>query len=61
MLAIRIFIGFTGAVLIMSLLGYAVTRDQRWFRIAALTLKVAFALVLLLLLSLLLERILMVV
>jgi hypothetical protein len=56
MLAIRIFLVIIGAALIISLLGYAITRDARWLRFAGLGLKAGFALIALLLLVLLLER-----
>lgn len=59
MLAIRLFLGLTGIVLVLSMLGYAISRDQRWFRIAGLALKVGVALALSLLLVLLLERLVM--
>jgi hypothetical protein len=61
MLAIRIFLIIIGGVLIFSLLGYALTRDARWLKFAGVGLKAGFALVGLLLLVLLLERLLMVV
>ena len=56
MLAIRIFLLVIGAVLIVSWLGYALSRDARWLRFAGIGLKAGFALVALLLLVLLLER-----
>jgi hypothetical protein len=61
MLAIRLFLLIIGGVLILSLLGYAITRDARWLRFAGLGLKAGLALVALLLLALLLERLVMVV
>jgi hypothetical protein len=61
MLAIRLFLVIIGGVLILSLLGYAITRDARWLRFAGLGLKAGLALVALLLLALLLERLVMVV
>jgi hypothetical protein len=61
MLAIRIFLIIIGGVLILSLLGYAITRDARWLRFAGLGLKAGLALVALLLLALLLERLVMVI
>ncbi len=61
MLAIRIFLIIIGGVLILSLLGYAITRDARWMRFAGLGLKAGLALVALLLLALLLERLVMVI
>lgn len=59
MLAIRIFLIIIGGVLIISLLGYTLTRDARWLRFAGLGLKAGLALVALLLLVLLLERLLL--
>ncbi len=61
MLAIRLFLLIIGGVLILSLLGYAITRDARWLRFAGLGLKAGLALVALLLLALLLERLVMVI
>jgi len=58
MLAIRIFLIIIGGVLILSLLGYTLTRDARWLRFAGLGLKAGLALVGLLLLVLLAERLL---
>lgn len=60
MLAIRIFLLVIGAVVIVSWLGYALSRDPRWLRFAGLGLKAGLALVALLLLALLLERLVMV-
>jgi len=59
MLAIRIFLLVIGAVVIVSWLGYALSRDPRWLRFAGLGLKAGLALVALLLLALLLERLVM--
>jgi hypothetical protein len=61
MLAIRIFLIIIGAVMIISLLGYAISRDSRWLRFAGLSLKAGLALIGLLLLVLLIERLLLVV
>jgi len=60
MLAIRIFLLVIGGVLVLSLLGYAINRDPRWLRFAGLGLKAGLALVALLLLVLLLERLVLV-
>ncbi|OYY95529.1 MAG: hypothetical protein B7Y41_03235 [Hydrogenophilales bacterium 28-61-23] len=60
MLAIRVFLIIIGGVLILSLLGYAINRDPRWLRFAGLGLKAGLALVALLLLALLLERLVLV-
>jgi tellurite resistance protein TehA-like permease len=61
MLAIRIFLIIIGGVMILSLLGYAISRDSRWLRFAGLSLKAGLALIGLLLLVLLIERLLLVV
>lgn len=61
MLAIRIFLIIIGGVLILSFLGYGITRDSRWLRFAGLGLKAGLALIALLLLVLLLERLVMVI
>ena len=61
MLAIRIFLIIIAGVLTFSFLGYAITRDTRWLRFAGLGLKAGLALVALLLLALLLERLVMVI
>ncbi len=60
MLAIRIFLVVIGGVLVVSLLGYAINRDPRWLRFAGLGLKAGLALVALLMLVLLLERLVLV-
>jgi len=60
MLAIRIFLLIIGGVLVLSLLGYAINRDPRWLRFAGLGLKAGLALVALLMLVLLLERLILV-
>jgi uncharacterized membrane protein len=61
MLVVRIFLGFIGIALILSLLGYAINRDRRWFRFIGLLLKIGVAFVLLMMLALLLERLLMII
>ena len=61
MLAIRIFLIIIGGVLIFSLLGYSLTRDSSCLKFAGVGLKAGFALVGLLLLVLLLERLVMVI
>jgi hypothetical protein len=61
MLAIRIFLVIIGGVMILSLLGYAISRDSRWLRFAGLSLKAGLALIGLLLLVLLVERLLLVI
>jgi hypothetical protein len=61
MLAIRLFLGLIGVVLVTSLLGYAVNRDPRWWRLAVLTIKGGIALMVLLMLVFVLERLLLVI
>ena len=60
MLAIRLFLGLVGILLVLSLLGYAINRDPRWLRFAGLTLKGGIALIILLMLVFLLERLLLI-
>lgn len=59
MLAIRIFLGLIGIILVLSFLGYAISRDRRWLNFAGLAIKVGVALALVLLIALLLERLVM--
>ncbi len=56
MLAIRLFLGLAAILIVVSLLGYAVNRDPRWLRFAGLSLKGGLALVAILMLIYLLER-----
>lgn len=56
MLALRIILVFIGALLVLSLLGYSLNRDPRWLRFAGRSLKIAVALIILLMLVFLLER-----
>jgi hypothetical protein len=58
MLAVRILFVLAGIMIVLSLLGYAVTRDRRWLRFAGLSMKVGLALVAVLMLVYLLERLL---
>lgn len=58
MLAFRILIVAVGALMVLSLLGYALNRDPRWLRFAGLSLKGALALIALLVLAYALERLL---
>ncbi len=60
MLAIRLFLGLAAILIVVSLLGYAVNRDARWLRFAGLSLKAGLALVVVLMLIYLIERLLMV-
>lgn len=58
MLAIRVLLGLVGIMLVLSLLAYAVGRDPRWLRFAGLSLKAGLALVAVIMLVFLLERLL---
>jgi hypothetical protein len=60
MLALRIILIFIGALMVLSLLGYSLNRDPRWLRFAGRSLKVGVALVVLLMLVFVLERLLIV-
>ena len=61
MLALRLFLALIGILLVISLLGYAISKDPRWLRFAGLGLKAGLALVLLLMLVFLIERLLIAV
>jgi hypothetical protein len=61
MLGARLLLILVGIVLVISLLGYAINRDPRWLRFAGLGLKGGLALVLLLMLIYLAERLVMVI
>lgn len=56
MLALRIILIFVGVLMVLSLLGYSMNRDPRWLRFAGRSLKVGVALVVLLMLMFVLER-----
>ncbi len=56
MLALRLILILIGALIVISLLGYALNRDPRWLRFAGLGLKSGLALVGLLMLVYLVER-----
>lgn len=58
MLALRLVLIFIGALMVLSLLGYSLNRDPRWLRFAGKSLKVGVALVVLLMLAFILERLL---
>jgi hypothetical protein len=60
MLAPRLILIVIGALIVLSLLGYALNRDPRWLRFAGLGLKSGLALVALLMLIYLVERLLLV-
>lgn len=59
MLAVRLFLGLAGILIVLSLLGYTVTRDRRWLRFAGLSAKAALAFLVIMMLVYLLERLLM--
>jgi hypothetical protein len=58
MLFIRVFLILIGILMVVSLLGYALNRDPRWLRFAGLSLKGGVALIVLLMLLYLGERLL---
>ena len=58
MLAMRLFLILIAMVMVISLLGYAINHDPRWLRFAGLGLKAGLALVALLMLVFLIERLL---
>jgi hypothetical protein len=60
MLALRLFLVLIGILLVISLLGYGLNRDPRWLRLAGLSLKSGLALVVLLMLIYLVERLILV-
>ena len=60
MLAIRLLVGLVGILIVLSMLGYAVSRDRRWLRFAGLSLKGGLALVAIMMLVFIVERLLMV-
>jgi len=60
MLAVRLLIILVGVLMVISLLGYALNRDPRWLRFAGLSLKGGIALIVLLMLVYLAERLLLV-
>lgn len=60
MLAIRLLLGLVGILMVLSLLGYAVDRNPRWLRFAGLSLKGGVALIAIMMLIFLLERLLIV-
>ena len=60
MLGVRLLLILVAAFLVISLLGYAINRDPRWLRYAGLGLKGGLALIVLVLLAYLVERLVMV-
>jgi len=61
MLGVRLLLVLVGIFLVISLLGYAISRDPRWLRFAGLGLKGGLALILLIMLVYLVERLVMVI
>ncbi len=61
MMAVRLLLVLVGAFLVISLLGYAINRDPRWLRFAGLGLKGGLALILLIMLAYMVERLVMVI
>jgi hypothetical protein len=60
MLVLRLFLILIGVLLIISLLGYALNKDPRWLQFAGVGLKSGLALVALLMLVYLVERLVLV-
>lgn len=60
MLALRLILILVGALILLSLLGYALNKDPRWLRFAGMSLKSALALIGLLMLVYLVERLILV-
>lgn len=61
MLAVRLLLILIGALIVLSLLGYTLNRDPRWLRFAGLSMRSGLALVVLLMLVYLVERLLLVI
>ncbi len=61
MLALRLLLALAGIALVISVLGYALSRDRRWLRYAGIVLKGGVAVVALIMLAYLMERLLLVV
>jgi hypothetical protein len=60
MLALRLILILVGALIVLSLLGYALNKDPRWLKFAGMSLKSALALIGLLMLVYLVERLILV-
>lgn len=60
MLAFRLILILIGALIVLSLLGYALNKEPRWLRFAGLSMKSGLALVVLLMLVYLVERLVLV-
>ena len=61
MLGVRLLLVLVGIFLVISLLGYAISHDPRWLRFAGLGLKGGLALILLIMLVYVVERLVMVI
>ena len=61
MLGVRLLLVLVAVFLVISLLGYAISRDPRWLRFAGLGLKGGLALILLIMLVFVVERLVMVI
>ena len=61
MLGVRLLLILVGAFMVITLLGYAINRDPRWLRFAGLGLKGGIALIVLIMLVYLAERLVMVI
>ena len=61
MLGVRLLLVLVAIFLVISLLGYAISRDPRWLRFAGLGLKGGLALILLIMLVYVVERLVMVI
>lgn len=61
MLAVRLILILIGGLIVLSLLGYTLNRDPRWLRFAGLSMKSGLALVVLLMLVYLVERLILVI
>lgn len=59
MLVVRLLLGLVAIAVVMSWLGYAVSKDRRWLRFAGLSLKGGVALVAVLMIVFILERVLL--
>jgi hypothetical protein len=60
MMALRLILALIGILMVISLLGYALNRDPRWLRFAGMGLKTGLALVAVLMLVYLVERLILV-
>lgn len=61
MLALRLILLLIGALIVLSLLGYALNKDPRWLRFAGMSMKSGLALVVVLMLAYLVERLVLVI